>query len=156
MRMRIIVFGTVLLALGACMQPARVPATRDADAIAALHTARRDAFEAGDVDRWLAMVAPDAVFMPMDAPTASNRDELRRFYTNWFSSTRIELQISRDEMVVKDDLAYVRGRVTITETPRQGGTSRTDRRRFVEIFKKAATGEWQFWRVIWNSETRRP
>lgn len=135
------------------MQPPRVPRTRDVDAIAALHTARIEAFEAGNVDRWLAMVAPDAVFMPMDAPTASNRDELRRFYANWFGRTHIQLRISRDEVVVKDDLAYVRGRVTITETPRQGGTPRTDRRRFVEIFKKAHTGEWQFWRVIWNSES---
>ena len=121
-------------------------------AIERIHSQRVEAFEAGDVDGWFALIADDPVFMPMQAPAVDSRDQLRSFYENWFSTTDIELEDITDEIVVRDDLAFVRGRVVITEIAKAEGARRTDHRKYIEIFQQAEDGEWKYWRVILNGD----
>jgi len=124
----------------------------DVEAINRIHEERIAAFNDGDVERWIGLVAEDAIFMPMNAPALVGRDALQSFYVDWFAQFIVGLTHSAEEIMVSGDLAFARGTVAITLTPREGGDVTQDERKYIEIFQRQTDGSWKYWRAIWNSD----
>ena len=73
-----------------------------------------------------------------------------------FSRNAARLDRSTDEIRVDRDVAYVRGRATLTLTPKDGGPPTAVVRRVLEVWRKGRDGSWRITRAMDNVEGGRP
>ena len=111
------------------------------------------AYNAGDVDRLLSAYDTAFVDMPLGTETisgsaaiVSTRERLEQTFANYTG----RLEVDTQEIRVEGNLAFDRGVLTVTLTPRSGGERITVRRRFLEIWKKSSAGHWRVFRAMDN------
>ncbi|MGE5276526.1 MAG: YybH family protein [Acidobacteriota bacterium] len=107
------------------------------------------AYNAGDAARIIAYYADDLIKERQGAAAETKTQTARRI-EQVFREHRGELSVSNEEIVTSGDLAYTRGTLRLTLTPRAGGPPRTLERRFLEIWRKRQ-GEWRVVRTMDNS-----
>lgn len=140
------------IALSACAPAAPPPADTTADmaSIRAGSKAWADAYNAGDVDRIVALYAEDAVMMPPNVPAASGHAAMRAYLTTDVAAAKaggVTMNLGESGIGVSGDLGWHSG--TFAATTAAGTT--VDSGKWVETWRKT-NGEWRMIRDIWNSD----
>jgi len=121
----------------------------DRDEIAAAIDRFIRAYNAGDLEQLLACYADDLI-KDRQGAAAETRGETAERIRSVFRDYEGRLSVSNDEIVASGDLAYARGSLKITLTPRAGGPPLHLQRRFLEIWRKRE-GRWLVVRTMDNT-----
>src|SRR6266704_4097286 len=127
----------------------------DADAIAAAIREIIQAYDSGDADRLITVYADDFIDLSEGAPTLAGpaaREAAATRLRDTFSRNAVRLDRSTDEIRVDRDVAYARGRVTLTLTPKDGGAPTVVVRRILEVWRNGRDGCWRITRAMDNVE----
>ena len=109
------------------------------------------AIETGDVPRYFALLAEDALFMPPNS-LAKQGEELREWLRDFVERFHIHyLRLTHDETAVEGSLAYHRFTYGWTVTPKAGGETLTGHGKGLHILRRQPDGAWKIAREIWNA-----
>ena len=93
----------------------------------------------------------DALWMPPDMPTATNRTAIAQNFNGIAQQFSISPKLSVLEMSpLADDLMYVLGRAEVTMTPKDGTPPNQVIFRVIWMVQQRA-GEWKIYRQLYNS-----
>ena len=81
---------------------------------------------------------------------AESKSETAKRVAAVFRDYTTDLDVRNDEIVASGDLAYVRGVLRVTLTPRAGGPPQSFERRFLEIWRRSG-GRWLVARTMDNT-----
>ena len=146
----------IVLALSACA-PAAPPAVDTADDEAALKAATLtwlEAYNAGDVEKIVALYAEDAVLMPPHAPVANGHAAIRAFLTADTAGAKaagIKLVPGTSTAGVAGDTGWESGTFTVTNT---SGVV-VDSGSYLSVSHKS-NGKWLYHRDTYNSDRPLP
>lgn len=127
----------------------------DAD-VEAINRSREDlfrAFNAADVEGFMAPVADDAVWMGHSGPPPTvGKEAVRSTYKAFFERGPFipKLTCSSDEVVVSGDWAFDRGTWLVTRTYKRGVRQERLESCYVMIWRRPPQGTWKLARFIWN------
>jgi ketosteroid isomerase-like protein len=107
------------------------------------------AYEAGDLAGVMDYYAPDMIKLRQNAPPES-RAQTQERVAGVFRDFSGRLAVVNDEIVASGDLAYTRGTLKLTLTPRAGGPPLVIERRFLEIWRRSS-GRWLVARAMDNA-----
>jgi ketosteroid isomerase-like protein len=108
-----------------------------------------EAYNAGDADHIASYYADDLVKLRAGAP-AEAKDEAVRRVRDVLARFQGHLEVHNDEITVAGSMAFTRGRLLITLTPRAAGTPQTIERRYLEVWRKDG-GRWRVIRTMDNA-----
>ena len=114
--------------------------TEDERAIRALIATWMEASKAGDLSTVSSLIAEDAVFMvPGQKPFGK---EAFKAASAGMSNLQIDGKSQIEEIRVLGDWAYLRNRIELAITPRQGGQAMRRRGYTLTILRKEPDGRW--------------
>ncbi len=140
--------------------PPPPPDTTAADTAAITKT--RDeymaAWKAGNAERLGALVTPDLVFYPENAPAVTGRAAfVASEQKNFAETTPNDFVVKSEEMKIAGGWAFDRGTIDISLTPKaKGAKMMTFQSRYIVILQKQPDGSWLLARGIDNSPTPMP
>ena len=142
----------VLTACAPSTPPGQSPATAAADeaAIRAGADSWNDAYNAGDVDKIVALYTADAVLMPPDAPAASGPAAIRDFLSKDIAGAKAAGISTRDDggtVGIIADFAWHAGKFSA----RDAAGKAVSTGKYVELWHKQ-DGKWRMVRDIWNND----
>jgi ketosteroid isomerase-like protein len=108
-----------------------------------------EAYNAGDADRIASYYADDLVKLRAGAPAEAKDDTVRRV-KDVMARFQGHLEVHNEEITVAGNMAFTRGRLSITLTPRREGAPQTIERRYLEVWRKDA-GRWRVIRTMDNA-----
>ena len=124
----------------------------DADAIRKACARLETAVDTADADLWVSLYTEDAVFMAPNRPLLRGHAEIRAFMVNeFFTPFKMTLKDQTDELTVSGDLAFRRGTVTVTLTPKSGDPSIEEVFEYLEAWQRQPDGSWKISQDIFNS-----
>jgi len=91
----------------------------------------------------------DGVFMAAGAPTALGSDQLVTAYESLFKVIQLRVNVTIDEVILKDDLCFVRTHSTGSTLIRATGETVPAQNREFFLLRKEE-GEWQIARYLFN------
>ena len=103
-----------------------------------------------DFDALVELYTENAVFMPPHQPAVRGRASLRTWMSAFPKVSRFAFDV--DEIDGRADLAYVRGRYSMTFQPDGAPAPVTDVGKFIEIRRRQADGSWLIEADIFNSD----
>ena len=121
--------------------PLFADAKADAKALAEMFEAGA---RAGDVERMVAIYAPDAVLMPPNMPTMMGTDAIRKFWSGMLQGGKVELDLMAEDFVITDDVVVERGRYAVNAPVQDSG-------KYVIVLRKHE-GKWRAVTDIFNSD----
>ena len=107
------------------------------------------ALNASDVGAVLELYADDGVFMPSSAPTAEGTEAVRSAYEFVFSTIRLNIRFTVDEIVIDGTTAFARTGSKGTVTVLAEGVTAPEENRELFVFQKR-DGAWKIARYIFN------
>jgi ketosteroid isomerase-like protein len=108
---------------------------------------------AADWDGWGRLLLSDVVAMPPNHAPLIGREAVVAYAKTYPKLTKFT--VTADEITGRGDLAYARGRYSITVlTP--DGKSSTDKGSFLDIHQRQSDGTWPYARTIWHSDAPLP
>lgn len=158
---KIILSAALALLFCACQSPAEsenssihtTSATMDhtaaKSAIETLLFAYRDALNAADVPKILALYTQDGVFMPTGAPTSQGQEQVKGAYEFVFSNIRLNIEFFVDEIVVNGDYAFARTISRGTTLIHATGETVAEENRELFVLKQEQ-GSWKIARYMFN------
>lgn len=124
----------------------------DCQRVFAVTEEERAAIEAGDIDRYLALLSDDAVFMPQNA-SAKTGDELRQWLRDFLERITIKyLKFAHGETIIRDDLACHAYTCRWTAVPKSGGEPTSMSFKGMHVLRRQLGGSWRISRSIWNTD----
>jgi uncharacterized protein (TIGR02246 family) len=105
------------------------------------------------LERVLAYYADDAVLMPPNSQPVRDTTAIRPRYEALFRDYRPAIESIIDEVVVRGDLAIVRGRNGGWLRGRTGVADRPLNDVYLMVLRRSGDGEWRITRLIWHSAT---
>jgi ketosteroid isomerase-like protein len=105
---------------------------------------------AGDLDRRMSTMAPDAIIMPPDRPSIVGKEEIRRLSQDYQARFEEKCILAYDEIETAGNWGFVRATVTAMRTSKSGGGVEKVSLKNLWIVKRQADGEWKFWRIMFN------
>ena len=146
----------VVIAMTGCTAatPAAVDTSADEATIKAMTAAWLDAYNAGDVEKIVAMYAEDAVLMPPHAPVASGQAGIRSFLqtdTAGAKSAGVKLIPGPATAGVVGDMGWESGSYTVNDS--SGKT--VDSGSYLAVSRKV-DGKWLLIRDTYNSDRPLP
>jgi uncharacterized protein (TIGR02246 family) len=149
-----LVVGTAL-ALNACAgTPAPVDTRADEAALKAATNTWLDAYNAGDVEKIVALYADDGVLMPPHAPVANGKAAIRAFITADTAGAKaagVKLVNGSSTVRVVGDTGWEAGSYTATDA--SGAT--VDSGSYLSVSRKV-NGQWLYVRDTYNSDRPLP
>ena len=109
----------------------------------------RDALNASDVDKVLALYAKDGVFMPSGAPTAIGIEQVKGAYEFVFSKIKLSIEFYIDEIEVIGDNAFARSTSKGTTLIQESGEIVPEENRELFVLKKE-NNSWKIDRYMFN------
>ena len=110
--------------------------TGERSAIEQLLFSYRDALNASDVSKVLALYTKDGVFMPTNAPTAKGQEQLKSSYEFVFKTIQIHIEFFIDEIVISGDHAYALTNSKGTALIHANGQTVSEENRELFVFQK--------------------
>jgi len=111
------------------------------------------AIAAKQLDATMSYYGDGAILLPPNAPTARTKDEIRQFWSQFFTSIPAGAPFSygttKIEVASSADLGYAIGFYTLGNPP-------IDRGKYVEVWKKQADGSWKAIVDTFNSDIPAP
>jgi len=108
---------------------------------------------ARDLRAVLSLYAPDAVLLPPGAPPVVGVDSIRPRYEALFAMYDPAIEVTIDEIVVRGDLAYVRGRNGGVLRGRGGAADRPLSDVWVMILRRQPQEPWRITRLVWHGSS---
>lgn len=103
-----------------------------------------EASRAGDVDKVLSLMTPDAVFLVAGQPPMHGRDGFGASMRGLLATHRIESDSTVDEVEVCGDLAWCRTTLEVRVVPlAEGGKAMRRAGHTLSIFRRNSEGAWQ-------------
>jgi uncharacterized protein (TIGR02246 family) len=147
---------TVVLAGCTPAPPPPPPDTHDADvkAIKDLEATWVQAFASKDVDKVGAVYSDDASVFMTDAPIVTGTSAIKDALKPMLADKNFSITFSSDKVEVakSGDLGYSQGTYTMTSTAPKAKKARTEKGKFVTVFKKQADGSWKAAADIFNAD----
>ena len=153
------IYATLLLALAACQNETKnqsnnstqnnMEQTTEKSAIEKLLFSYRDALNASDVNKVLALYANDGVFMPSNAPSAIGQEQVKVSYEFVFSQIQLNIEFYIDEIVVNGDYAFARTISKGTTLIHASGQTVAEENRELFVLQKT-NGQWKISRYMFN------
>lgn len=107
------------------------------------------ALNASDVKKVIRLYAKDGVFMPANKPTSAGKAQVTKAYQYVFKALDLNVKFHIDEIVKRDDLAFVRtssdGKITLRD--KNVSIKNNSRELFV---MKRIDGSWKIYRYMFN------
>ena len=103
-----------------------------------------EGFNSGDVDRIMRFYADRYVDVNLRNPLQTHAQR-RDYYVHVRKTRNIRLRVQPDDIVVEDNLAFVRGSILISPAEAGSGAGGTTELRYLEIARKGADGNWKVW-----------
>ncbi len=107
------------------------------------------ALNASDVDSVLALYADDGVFMPSSAPTAVGIESVRAAYEHVFTTIKLNIAFTVEEIVADGSIAFARTGTKGTVTVLADGTTAPEENRELFVFQKKNC-VWKIARYMFN------
>lgn len=143
----------VIAGVVACGEDSAVPETTEEERRqAVLNAVDRliTVSEAGDVEGFLKSLTADAVMMYPGQPAFLGRESVRPFVTRVFARYDFVFgPLETMELVVIGDWAFHRYEAIVTLTPKDGGESSVEDRKYIDIMRYE-NGSWKLARHIYN------
>lgn len=135
--------------------PSRRPAPKTAgaaDAIRRLDATFMKAISAKNAGALVrAFYAPDAVLMPPNHPSVEGHAGIQGFLQGLIDSGLSRIVLETTSVASVGDLAYGRGRYTLTLAP-AAGTPGQDTGKYIVVYRRAPGGPWRAVADIFNSD----
>ena len=148
-----LLFSIALLAVSACASDRdRVNLeAADVEAIKAAFTGWVKVAEAGDAQGYGRFITDDAIFLgPGSAPIAG-KDTLIPWLAGWFAEWQFSFpEWNTEEVIVAGDIAIHRYSGVATLTPKRGGEATVADRKYIDILRREADGQWRVARHMFN------
>lgn len=112
----------------------------DEQAIRMIQTKWIDATARGDREGLLALMAPDIVFLTPGRPPFGLKEFMQGF-ESFAGKTQFSGNAEFEEVVVVGDVAYARGKLAISMTPKGGATMKLAGYT-LSVFRKQPAGYW--------------
>ena len=109
----------------------------------------REAYNTGNVGGIAGYYSDSLVKLRQGAPPEGKAEVIRRI-TDSFRQFRGHLDVTNDEIEVSGDLAFTRGSLMVTLTPRSGDEAHVVKRRFLEIWRREGD-RWRVYRTMDNA-----
>jgi len=104
-----------------------------------------EGFNSGDVDRIMRFYGDTYVDVNLRNPVQS-KVERREYYAKVMKRPGIRLRVTPDDILIRGDLAFVRGTILLTQTSLDTNEAKQSELRYLEIAKRLGDGSWQvFW-----------
>ncbi len=110
------------------------------------------ALNASDVDAVIELYAADGVFMPASAPTAVGIESVRAAYEHVFSTIKLNITFTVEEIVADGSIAFARSGSKGTVTVLADGTTVPEENRELFVFQKE-NGVWKIARYMFNKSS---
>ena len=160
-----LITGVVLAGiLAACGSPAAAPvdqqpaAAQPADDVEAVTAAVNQVWDqyasslnAGDVDRYMALWADNAIQLPPDSLPLVGKETLRAGLESEVKAITYDMKITNEEVNVSGDLAVARGTYAATITFKDGSDPISIDGKYMTLLKRQPDGSWKIFRDIYNS-----
>ena len=149
----IVAAGLAMLA-GCAKTAAPVDTVADEAAIRANTVAWVEAYNAGDVDKIVAMYSDDAILMPPDAPAATGHEAMKQFLAADIAASKaagVSFALDTEASGVSGDLGWHSGTYHVKDAA--GASVVTGK--YVEVWHKA-DGRWLMIRDIYNNDAPAP
>lgn len=154
LRVRTAFILVTLLAAHACAprRPSVGPeTTADANAIRAAFAAWVRTAEAGDAAGYGRYITDDFVFLGPGARPRVGKSTVLPWVERWFADWQFTFpQWTTEEVIVVGDLAIHRYSGVATLTPKKGGAPITADRKYIDIVRREADGQWRVARHMFN------
>ncbi|MCB0167201.1 MAG: SgcJ/EcaC family oxidoreductase, partial [Anaerolineae bacterium] len=135
--------------------PPAAPAADDVEAVTAAVNKVWDQYasslNAGDVDRYMALWADDAMQLPPDSLPLVGKDTLRAGLESEVKEITYDMKITNEEVNASGDMAVARGTYAATITPKDGSEPITIDGKYMTLLKRQSDGSWKIFRDIYNS-----
>jgi ketosteroid isomerase-like protein len=107
-----------------------------------------EGFNSGNVDRIMRFYADSYVDVNLRNPVQT-RAERREYYAKVMARPGIQLRVQPDDVLIRGDLAFVRGTILLTQDAGLGTATTKNELRYLEICERVQDGTW---RVIWGMD----
>jgi len=142
-------FITVVLGCAVLNGSAQTRPGKDENEITQVLSSYGNALNSGDAKYAASLYSADCVVMPPDGPTVQGRETVRNLYAGLFKDVSIRLSFHVDEVVVSNNLAYVRSTSKGTIRLLKAKKVIPEGNRELFIFKKE-NGSWKISRYLFN------
>jgi len=134
-----------------CAQPSRTDAAADAEAIKAAFSEWVKVSEAGDADAYSQYITDDALFLGPNQQPVAGKAAIRPWVAGFFADYQFSLpQWTEDEVIVAGDIAIHRYSGVATLTPKKGGEVIVADRKYMDVLRREADGQWRVARHMFN------
>jgi ketosteroid isomerase-like protein len=106
-----------------------------------------EGFNTGDVDRIMRFYGDTYVDINLRNPVQS-RKQRQQYYAQVIRDSGFRVQVYPDEVLIRGDFAFVRGRIELMPRSAVGDSDRKELR-YLEIAQKQQDGSWQ---VMWGMD----
>ena len=141
--------GTVILFTISCEKQTNPEA--DIEAVMAVHDAFVKAYCSMDFDKYISLIAADAVWMPPGREPLNGKKAIGEYYDHFSNLEWIKADVTLDELEVFGDLAFRTATWDIVSKLKANDEETRFNAKSIQIFKKQTDGSWKVWRSIWNS-----
>ncbi len=125
----------------------------DVEAITKARESMFRAFNAIDLEAFMALISDDVVLMSHGGPRALvGKEAVRSDYKEFFDKGPFtpNLTISSEEVVVSGDWAFDRGTWVVIRTYKRGARRERLDSCYIMIWRRQPAGTWELARIIWN------
>jgi uncharacterized protein (TIGR02246 family) len=120
------------------------------EGVYALLDAWRDALREGDIDAVATLVTEDAEFWSHGTAPLIGRAALGDAFRPFFTNYQLLQEFECHELVVRGDLAFMRGLERNRLVPHAGGETMEIQQRAFSVIRRGADGRWRFSRGMTN------
>lgn len=152
-KVRIVLVFCLLSSLAACQsEPASGTSASDEATLRKLDDEWSKAAGAKDVDKTVSYYTDDAVVMPPNIPTLTDKAGIRNLWQSLLGgSFSGGWKATKVEVARSGDLAYISGNYEFKEQD-DSGRPLTDKGKYLEIWKKQSDGNWKCVADMFNSD----
>ncbi len=141
----------IVFLLSSAMCGSATAQTADEQAIAQTYNEWVAVTNDKDIDRWVAFLAPDALFLPPDSKALNTHDDIRQYYLTLFADPHwnIACQQLDVEIAKSGDMAWATGTCEATFTGADGDKAR-GASKWAKVWLKQPGGDWRCRMNTWN------
>ena len=108
------------------------------------------AFNEGNIENYIALIADDAVWMPPGVGAIVGKDAIRDWYKGFMPNNQFDIDILTESTESHGEFAFQRVVMKGTITSKQGGEPFHHNAMALNVLRKQADGTWKIWKSIWN------
>ncbi|MCA0871541.1 DUF4440 domain-containing protein [Seohaeicola saemankumensis] len=126
------------------------------DDIRNAHDAYVAAINSNDLNRVLATLTDDIIFIAPNTPAIEGKPDVASWVGGYFDAVATTWDKTSLEFVVAGDWAFERYAYRAVNTPRDGGAALTETGNGINIYRREADGVWRVARDVWSASPVRP